>query len=210
MKFINKISIFVFLAIVLMPSCVGAQFTPKTAPTIAMETALVEVRTALVETQTAQPTPTFPPTFIVEGTYTVTPIPGLSIPITPQPDRQLYTDPDGWYTVSFPADWQPVDNKPNHFAGNDRFFETGYLPGMGYVSRATTACLWFANVEADAKDSEINWMSRDSEKCSVESKINGQSVRYSIMENPGADPAHRFVYLKHGYPSSLSEKKLVD
>lgn len=201
MKLINKISIFGFLAVMLIPSCVGAQFTPKTAPTIAMETALAEVRTAVAETQTAQPTLTSTPTLILEGTYTAIPIPGLSIPVTPQPDRQVYTDPDGWYTVSFPVDWKPVDNKPNSFAGTDRFFETGYLPEMGYVTRAITACIWFANVEVDAKESEINWMSNGSEKCSVESKMNGQAVHYSIMENPGADPAHRFVYLKQGYPN---------
>ncbi|MBK7316634.1 hypothetical protein [Candidatus Villigracilis affinis] len=58
----------------------------------------------------------------------------------------------GWYKVTFPIDWKPVDNKPNHFAGNNGdFFETGYLPEMGYVTNALTACLWFANIDAHEK-----------------------------------------------------------
>ncbi len=194
MKPINKISIIVFLAAILISSCIGPQFRPKTEPTIAMETALAGVRTAVAETQTAQPTftPTLTPTYP----------PSLAPTNTPQP-RQTYTDPEGWYTVSFPIDWKPVNNEPNHFAGNGGYFKTGYLPEMGYVTRAITTCLWYANIEAEPEESEINWMPQESRKCSVTSKSSSYRIEYSVMENPETDAEHRFVYLEEGiYPNS--------
>ena len=177
---------------------------PKTEPTIAMETAMDMVQTAAVKTQTAQPTltPTPTPTYLPWQVPTNTPLP-----------RQTYIDPEGWYKVTFPIDWKPVDDKPNHFAGNNGdFFETGYLPEMGYVTNALTACLWFANVEAHEKDNSILngalLESRRSDFCSVYSKHYDPNVRphitYEVQENPGADPAHRFVYLKQGFINGIN------
>lgn len=156
-----------------------------------MDTAIAAAWTEYAETQTAIPTgtPTFIPPTTVPGPYSIIP---------PNPDQQVYIDPDGWYSVNFPADMKPTD-KPNSFSRLGAFFETGYLPEMGYVSRAITVCTWLANIESNPEQSTINWMP----PCSVSIKTNQwQTITYQIFENPAADPQHHFIYIKTdlGYP----------
>ena len=112
---------------------------------------------------------------------------------------QIYTDPEGRYTITFPADWKPTD-KPNSFSGKDGFFETGYLPDMGYVTSNLTVLTWLANIEYKPEQSGISWM----ETSAVSTKSsNGESINYVIHETPRADPAHRFIYVKTGkYPAA--------
>ena len=67
---------------------------------------------------------------------------------------QIYTDPERRYAITFPADWKPTD-KPNSFSGEDGFFETGYMPEMGYVTSDLTVLTWLANIESKPEQSVI-------------------------------------------------------
>ena len=189
MKTINKISLF-FFPIVVLASCNGFLSTPTTSPE--METAIAKLWTEYAETQTAIPTitPVFPTPSAIPGPFTLIP---------PNPDQQVYIDPEGWYAVNFPADLKPTD-KPNSFSLNGRFFETGYLPEMGYMPRAINICMWFANIVEKPAQSSVNWMPPCSVSVSSESGFG--NTDYVVYENPGADPEHRFIYVKTGWTLS--------
>jgi hypothetical protein len=145
--------------------------------------------TEFAETQIALPTATPAATQIPT-------IPGASFTVVPlAADEQVYLDPEGWYSINFPADLKTWD-KPNAFLGEGRLFETGYLP---YMSKPINLCLWLANVQSNPAESAVNWMP----PCSVTAKTeDGYNVVYAIYENPRADVDHRFIYVKMGrlYP----------
>lgn len=151
-----------------------------------MDTAIAAAWTEYAETQTAIPTgtPTFTPPTTLPGPYAIVP---------PNPDQQVYIDPDGWYSVNFPANMKPTD-KPNSFTYQGSFFETGYLPEMGYMPDDVSVCAWLANMELTPEQSGIDWSNHP---CSAISEYqSGYRIRYDIQENPGADPEHRFIYIK--------------
>ncbi|MBI5951645.1 MAG: hypothetical protein HY865_08305 [Chloroflexi bacterium] len=183
MKIISETTILAFLIATLLISCNSLIAAPRTQPTVAMETAMSFVETKVAETKAAIPT----------VTPTTTPEPTV-VPFPTKPAQQIYTDPEGRYTITFPADWKPTD-KPNSFSGEDDFFETGYLPNMGYVTRDLTVLAWLANVEHKPEESGIYWM----ETGAVSTKSSsGETINYVIHETPLADPAHRFIYVKTG------------
>jgi hypothetical protein len=167
-----------------------------------METSMSISKTEIVGTLTAVPTGTWfppPPT----ATY-------LSAPtavLTPRPDEQVYTDPDGWYSIFFSGNMKPTE-KPNVFSRSmlGDFFETGYLPELGYMSNIINVCAWLANIELNPELSTVNWrpigdvVSVSEPKCSVSTHPNiGHTIQYEIFEIPAADPEHRFVYIKTGW-----------
>jgi hypothetical protein len=95
---------------------------------------------------------------------------------------------------------KPTD-KPNSFAYQGSLFETGYLPEMGYMSNAINVCTWLANLELKPEQSTVGV---DRTSCSISTETNSrESINYTIHENPGVDPEHRFIYIKtlRGYPS---------
>lgn len=178
----------IFLLAVLLVSCGSVTPPPIPKPTKIPATDLASPTATLA----LIPTPV-PPTLD----------PNINIVATPKPNQQVYTDPEGWYSVNFPADMKP-SGKPNSFwSGQGDTFETGYLPEMGYVSRATFVCAWLANVEFKPEKSSTSGASQYT-NCSASTTSDfGENVHYSIYENPGADPAHRFVYVKtSSYPNS--------
>ena len=121
--------------------------------------------------------------------------------MTPKPDQQVYTDPDGGYAVNFPTALLPT-NKENYFTDGSHSFETSYLPEMGTMSSGTNVCAWLANVAAEEPHNfTVHWMpSGRGEVCSISSKTDGtRQIHYEIYENPGADAAHRFAYVKTGW-----------
>jgi hypothetical protein len=187
---IMKTILLMFVVVALLTSCSGSPPTHQVSSTNTFEAALSEAYTEFAEIQTAIPTVTPAATqsaTIPRASFTVIP---------PAPDEQVYMDPEGWYSVNFPADMRLWD-KPNSFVGNTRIFETGYLP---YMSRPMNLCLWLANVVAKPEDSAVSWMS----PCSVTAKTdNHYNVEYAIYENPLADLEHRFIYVKMGkyFPS---------
>lgn len=173
MKNICKTAIFILFIVASLTACDGNNSRP--------EPGLIEVS----ETATSATT-----------------IPEKNIPITPKPDQQVYTDPEGWYSVNFPANLGPTD-KENRFSKESSFFETGYLPDMGYMSSAQNVCAWLANVtEEEPENFVVNFMSSGHVECSISTKPDvSRQVIYEIFENPKADIAHRFVYVKTGWYS---------
>lgn len=206
MKIIGKALIPLVLVAAVLTSC-NSSITTRTSQTDVMETAM-SVETAVVKTQLAIPTSTLlTPSPIPFGSPTAIPDPYSVTIITPNPDQQVYTDPAGWYSVNFPADMTPTD-KPNSFSRQGGFFETGYLPELGYMSNSTSVCGWVANIEFESQQSIIDWSSvylslpKSYPRCSVSTETG--DWKYEIYENPGAKPEHRFIYLKSGktYPSA--------
>jgi hypothetical protein len=200
MKIIIKAILPVFLIVVTVTSCNSSPSSVQTNPTKVIATAVSLVLTIAVETQAAVPTTTpimYLPTTIV-GPYDVMP---------PNPDQQVYIDPDGWYAVNFPADMKPTD-KPNSFRNGDNHLETGYLPDMGYMQNTIDVCTWLANLELKPEQSTVGegWsFGEDWTSCIASTKMDfGYLINYTIHENPAADIEHRFIYIKtaSGYPGS--------
>ncbi len=205
MKTISKAIFPLVLLVTMLTSCGGSISPPKVNPTSVMETAMSFVLTKAAETQT--------PTLLPSPIGSTTAIPGpdsyLS-PVLPNPGQQVYIDPEGWYLIYFPDDMKPKD-KPNLFSGKNGFFETGYLPELGYMSRAINVCAWLANVESKPEESAVEWHLSDrdlsSSRCSVLTEEYGSySTKYEIFENPSADPEHRFIYVKtFEYPAAVNK-----
>ena len=195
MKIIKAIT--PFFLIVVLASCSAFISTPEISPTEVMETSLSGVKTEIVGTLTANPTGTFSPA-LPTPTYLSAP----TVVYTPRPDEQVYTDPAGWYSILFPADMKPTD-KPATFSRMGYFFETGYLPELGYMSNVMNICAWVANIELAPEQSGVDWSPmmypefESQPRCSVSSHpYEGQTIRYEVFEIPAADPQHRFVYIK--------------
>lgn len=148
------------------------------------------VQRETIETQA----PTFPASPIV----TVTPTPSVasttfptSESIVPVAGEQVYIDPAGQYAIKYPVEWKQTD-KPNVFSGNEGYFETGYLPEMGFVSRGLNVCIWLANTNVEQEQKSVG-LGDNYTACSVESEISGS---LEIYENPWADHEHRYIYLR--------------
>ncbi len=129
---------------------------------------------------------------------TATPDPQIEAVIPPKANEQVYIDPDGWYTLNFPAD-MTVTQKPNAFSGQSGSLETGYLPEMGYMSDRMNVCTQLANflkpVDLDRfwlQPEQSIIMLGDESSCLVSSA----GVKYVIHENPSAAPPHRYIYIK--------------
>jgi hypothetical protein len=187
MNTVGKRIMMFFLAAGLLTSCNPLTSSPTMSSIGVMETALSDVRTEVVGTQMVLPTGT-------PGATQVVAAPGPSFTVVPPgSDEQVYIDPEGWYSVNFPADMKSWD-KPNVFTGESGLFETGYLP---YMSKPVNLCLWLANIDSNPALSYVIGLP----PCSVRAKTDsGYNVEYAIYENPLADPDHRFIYVKMGRP----------
>lgn len=179
-----KASLFFLMLTLLLDSCQGSVPASPASPTKALNTDLPFESTHIAETDLARPT----------GTPITTQLASMPGPfftvIPPQSNEQSYIDPDGWYSVNFPADLKSV-GETNSFAGQEQVFETGYLP---YASNSMNLCLWIANIYMRPEQSSIQWQP----PCSVSGTDGGYSVQYVVYENPLADPKHRFMYVKMG------------
>lgn len=209
MRIISKAVFLLVLLATMLTSCSGSISSPRVNPTSVMQTAMSVVLTKAAETQAQTPTPTFLPFPI--GSTTAIPGPDSYLsPVAQDANEQVYIDPEGWYSIYFPADMKPKDG-PNSFSGPDGFFETGYLSELGYMSKVINVCAWLANVVSKPEESTIEWYLSDrnpsSSLCSVLTKENGSySIKYEIFENPAADPEHRFIYVKiFKYPAAVNK-----
>ena len=95
----------------------------------------------------------------------------------------------------------PMDMEPTGEAGSYEsetgIFTTGDLPEMGYVSHYIQVCLWYVNMVAKPEQSGIMLYEQPNGwRCDVQVNNAGIFTRVGIFENPGADPAHRFIYTK--------------
>jgi hypothetical protein len=186
-----QIPIWLFL-LVLLSSC-GQTTTPT-------------ILTRLISTPTGSPVPAAALTYIVSAlqqttTPTVYPIlTGTFTPVTTfvpaatKSNERVYINPDGWYSVSIPVDWQ-AENTPNSFGGEDGFFQTGFLPEMMFMRSPLDVCQWLANI--DTKDTYyVSWISTR-RGCRLTSipEVTPAAV-LEVIENTSADYPQRFLYLK--------------
>jgi len=134
--------------------------------------------------------------------FTISPIPTGSI--TPQPsfpsttpefNEQVYIDPEGWYSVRIPADWQAMDN-PNKFSGINGFFETAYLPEMMYIDQDVVICQWIANISTrNIYSMSFTGSIGDSCKLFTLPGVN-PAHEVEVIINPSADIPQRVFFLK--------------
>ena len=196
MKNIPK-TLTLFFIVTSIFACNGSSSLTEPGPTEVFETAISMAGTEIVKTQEAvlSTSPMYSPTLWATATL----IPGENIIATPKPEQQVYTDPEGWYSVNFPANFEPTD-KENRFSKGYSFSETGYLPEMGYISRTNNVCAWLANIVEEEPENFIVAWSFSSASCAILTKPDiSRQIKYEIFENSSADLAHRFVYLKTGW-----------
>ncbi len=138
----------------------------------------------------------FTETPVLQTAVSPSPFPASTITPTTTPSAHIYTDPEGWYLLDIPAGWQPTD-EPNSFAGNDGFFQTGYLPEMMFMSNVMNVCQWLANIDTQ-NSYEVSWLTTiHGNGCQLKSLPHiTPAVVIEIVENPSADFQHRFLYIK--------------
>mgnify|MGYP001198384307 CR=1 FL=1 len=131
------------------------------------------------------------PTPVHLRTATLTALPFL---VPTQPDEQVYIDPEGWYSVAFPAQWIKSGFS---YVGSDGFFETDYLPEYAFVPDSMTVCEWLANIQTKNLYT-VSWMGTSGMSgCQLISRPGvSPATTWVVVENPSADFAHRFFYVK--------------
>jgi hypothetical protein len=115
-------------------------------------------------------------------------------------DENNYIDPEGWFSVYVPADWEEGES-PGYFSGKDGFVEIGYLPDMMYMNGTFDVCTWLANI--DTKDTYSVFFISTNYKLSAHTKscqltsLPGvyPAVILEVIENPSADLPERFLYI---------------
>jgi hypothetical protein len=153
---------------------------------------------ALENIQTPQPTIapsltcTSIPTLSINPTITVAPtnIPSLFSQRALKNDEQIYIDPEGWFSVYIPADWESGET-PGAFYGEDGFVEIGYLPELGFISRRRHALIWLANI-AEPPEQSLIWFEHKVDTVTED----GSVISQTVFENPEAGYEHRFVHIR--------------
>ena len=177
----NKILTALLLLMVLV-SCTLTEYEIAPFPT----PSLLPVAPSL----TAPPVhPIVTPALLVTATLATPPF-----PVPTQPDEQVYIDPEGWYSVAIPAQWKKSESS---YVGSDGFFETGYLPEYAFVPHSLTVCEWLANVQTKNLYT-VSWMGTAGiGGCQLLSRPSiSPATTWAVAENPSADFAHRFLYIK--------------
>ncbi len=149
-------------------------------------------------TQTIQPTsplfPTLPytltPSPCLPPTSTPTNIPSMPPPRAMRDDEKLYLDPEGWFSVYVPGEWEEGET-PGSFSDENGFIEIGYLPEFGFMERELSVYVWLANIVEQPKNTNI-WLTGKLETI-IET---GETVVQFVFKNPAAGYEHRFVHLK--------------
>jgi len=199
---IASIALIAFLAsLVLSASACVASTSP------AKPTTTIPAGFSIDETDTPDPVGSVSPTYSQTIWATASVRPDDIIVPTPSPDEQLFFDPEGWYSVTFPGDFQPTNLK-NRFAKDNRYIEFGYLPDLGNVTGIDNVCAWIANVyEDDPKNWIVDWFDR-SDNCSLKTKEElPRQIKYQVFYNPNSDPHHRYVYVKTSWRDCPVEHK---
>ncbi|NMB67514.1 MAG: hypothetical protein GYA20_01985 [Chloroflexi bacterium] len=145
------------------------------------------------------PTPTIQLLFTQPATASSTPQPLTSatpanapFPVPTLSDEQVYIDPEGWYSVAFPASWRKSELMS--YVGSDGFFETGYLSELGFVPNELTVCEWLANIPTKNLYT-VSWAGKHG--CQLLSRLDiSPATTWEVIENPSADFSHRYLFIK--------------
>jgi hypothetical protein len=191
MKQIKLLACFLVLGLL---NCCGQAFTP--AATAWAASPSTPSPSGIAQGSRVPPTASQSSTPAMQAltTATLTHAPSYLPPAT-QPGERLYLDPGGWYAVPIPAGWQQADGS-GPYLGPDGFFETGYLPEMGFVPRVLDVCQWLANITTKDRYS-VSWLGTHKPSCQLISLPGVEPATVlEVIENPSADFAQRFLYLK--------------
>jgi hypothetical protein len=146
---------------------------------------------AALPSATPLPTPRITPSLsgaAVGATPTLVP---SFAPTAPRPTESLYSDPQGWYSIRIPSEWQNTAG-----SAKDGSFETGYLPEMMFMRSEMDVCQWLANITIPNTYS-ISWPGTHPNSCQLISLPGAASAGVlEVIENPSADFAQRFLYIK--------------
>lgn len=181
-----------FILAILLSSCLRAS---------SAETSLVNTpSTTIALTNIQTPQPTIAPslthasisTLYINPTTTVAPtnIPSLFSPRAIKNDEKVYIDPEGWFSLYIPVDWEGGET-PGSFSGEDGFVEIGYLTELGFMSRKRHVLIWLANI-AEAPEQSLIWFEHKVDTVTEDGSIISQTV----FENPEAGYEHRFVHIR--------------
>lgn len=192
----RRIQILGWILLVLLLSSCGQQnnaSTETTMPSSLPDATQSKTAAAYPEPQTSTPVAYPDPGLVV----TLTPI-AQHAAIATQTNQQVYVDPGGWYSISFPIEWQD-GGQSNSFVGKDGFLETGYLSEMEFMQRPTNVCQWLANIET--KSTYFIYaptiLSDKARNCMLMTLpgIEPASTQ-AIIYNPNADYEQKFFYIK--------------
>lgn len=116
-------------------------------------------------------------------------------PLTIQSTEQTYTDPEGWFSLDFPAQW--IKESDWLYMGSDGFIEIGYLPEYAFSPYALTVCESLANINTKNLYT-VSWMGTSGMGgCQLLSRPGiSPATTWVVVENPSADFMHRFFYVK--------------
>ena len=184
----KRIRIFsTFILVLYFISTFGCSNT--TSKSIQYETV---TETFLESTTSGTTTPTYSKTIIATASQR----PKDTIIPTPKPEEQSYIDLEGWFSVIFPGGYQPTESE-NRFTNGGSYLEFGFLSELGYVAGINTTCAWLANIIADDPQNWVIDRSLNGENCSVRTAEGvSRQIRYDVYYHPGADPDHRYAYVK--------------
>lgn len=192
-----QIAVWLLLSVLLI-SC-GQVTTPTISTTLIPTSFFTESPLPVTSLPTASSVPhTATPTVYTVLTGTFTPTPSY-LPAATKSDEQVYIDPEGWYAVNIPAEWQAEDS-PNSFVGEDGFFQTGYLPEMMHMRGALDVCQWLANIDTKGTYS-VSCLRTHGSTIGSGCQLNSlpgvtPAAVLEVIQSPSADYPHRFLYIK--------------
>jgi hypothetical protein len=161
----------------------------------------ITVTQTTLPSNTPSPFYTLTPSSELTITSTATNTPGLSPPPAMRDDEKNYLDPEGWFSIYVPADWEEGES-PGSFSGEDGFVEIGYMPDLMFMNRAFDVCTWLANI--DTKDNYSVYFASThyrkyahTKSCQLTSLPGVHPAAIlEVIENPSADLPQRFLYIK--------------
>lgn len=138
-------------------------------------------------------------------TRSPSPVPSETPPTLPTStatlqNERIYYDSQGWYSVQVPIDWKET-GKPDSLSGENGFFETGYLPEMGYIPSSLDVCVWLANIDSEPVLNSVYFAEipegQPGYGCVIKSTTeNGDQYHLAVFENPSANVEQRYAYIK--------------
>jgi len=191
-KILILTSVIIVLLIISTSGCSNLIFESRSSKTGTESLLKPEITSSITQEPVYTKTPTYSQTIIATASLR----PEDSIIPTPRPEERSYVDPEGWFSVIFPGDYEPTE-QGNKFTKDSGYLEFGFLSELGHVTRINTVCAWLANIiSEDPQNWVVDW-SFNGETCTARTTegVFGQ-IRYDVFYHPGADPDHRFAYVK--------------